>query len=342
METENKAKSRVFLEHIDSDVKATLRRGLHFIDWDRYIDSKSTVFIKPNFTFPRHIEGVTTSPELLRGLLQLLKGKAGRVIVGESDGANHAFTAEESLKGHGMYDMCKEEGAEAVSLSRLPSTIVESSVLGKNVKVNLPDLLLHDVDCFISVPVFKVHAMTNVTLSIKNSWGCVPDTMRCLLHQDLAHKLTLIAGRLRPRIVIIDGLYSLNRHGPMYGEPVRTDMLLVSDNTVAADALGAMIMGFSPRSIQHLAVAEKAGLGPLSPADIEVNTDWSKYRRQFKIERTLIDRASSLLFHSELIARIVMDSALTPLIYKVVGFLRSPDEKQVAGQLGNHRYPGPY
>jgi len=340
--TENKSKCRVFLERADSDVKASLQRGLQYIEWDRYIDNKSTVFIKPNFTFPRHIEGVTTSPELLRSLLQLLKGKAGRVIVGESDGANHAFTAEEALEGHGMYDICREEGAEAVSLSRLPSTMVESAVLGKRVKIQLPDLLLNDIDCFISVPVFKVHAMTSVTLSLKNSWGCVPDTMRCLQHQDLSHKLALIAGRLKPRIVIIDGLYSLDKHGPMYGEPIKTDLLLVSDNTVAADALGALIMGFSPASIKHLAVAERAGLGPLSPSNIEVNTDWSKYRRQFHVERTLIDRASSLLFHSGLLAKIVMDSALTPLIYKVVGLFRSSDEKRVAGQLGNRRYAGPY
>ena len=340
--TENKSKCRVFLERADSDVKASLQRGLQYIEWDRYIDNKSTVFIKPNFTFPRHIEGVTTSPELLRSLLQLLKGKAGRVIVGESDGANHAFTAEEALEGHGMYDICREEGAEAVSLSRLPSTMVESAVLGKRVKIQLPDLLLNDIDCFISVPVFKVHAMTSVTLSLKNSWGCVPDTMRCLQHQDLSHKLALIAGRLKPRIVIIDGLYSLDKHGPMYGEPIKTDLLLVSDNTVAADALGALIMGFSPAKIEHLAVAERAGLGPLSPSNIELNTDWSKYRRQFHVERTLIDRASSLLFHSGLLARIVMDSALTPLIYKIVGLFRSSDEKRVAGQLGSRRYPGPY
>ena len=335
-------KYRAYIADTGDDLKATLERGLQYVDWDRYINGNSTVFIKPNFTFPRHIEGVTTSPELLRSLLQLLKGKARRVILGESDGANHAFTAEEAFAGHRMYDLCKDTGAELVSLSRMPSTTIESTVAGKRVKVQLPDLLLQDTDCFISVPVFKVHAMTTVTLSLKNSWGCVPDTMRCLLHQDLAHKLALIAGLLKPRIVILDGLYSLDKHGPMYGEPVKTDLILISDNTVAADALGAMIMGFSPRSIKHLAVAEKAGLGPLALAGIEVNTDWSKYRRQFRIERTLIDRASGLLFHSNLVARIVMDSPLTPLIYKIAGFFRSPDEKKVAGQLGNRRDPGPY
>jgi len=335
-------KYRAYIADTGDDLKATLQRGLQFIEWDQYVDKKSTVFIKPNFTFPRHIEGVTTSPELLRSLLQLLKGKAGRVILGESDGANHAFTADEAFAGHHMYDICKETGAELVSLSRMPFTTVESNVAGKRVKVQLPDLLLQDTDCFISVPVFKVHAMTTVTLSLKNSWGCVPDTMRCLLHQYLAHKLALIAGLLKPRIVILDGLYSLDKHGPMYGEPVKTDLILISDNTVAADALGAMIMGFSPHKVKHIAVAAKAGLGSLALEDIGVNADWKRYRRQFHIHRTLIDRASGLLFHSDSLARLVMGSRLTPLIYKIAGLFRSSDEKHVAGQLGNRRNPGPY
>ena len=50
----------------------------------------------------------------------------------------------------------------------------------KKVKVQLPNLLLEEIDCFISVPVLKVHVMTGVTLSIKNLWECHPDTMRGL------------------------------------------------------------------------------------------------------------------------------------------------------------------
>jgi hypothetical protein len=82
--------------------------------------------------------------------------------VGESDGANHAFTAEESLAGHSLYDICKEEGAEAVSLSKLPSSVIESSVLGKKVKVQLPICCLTTWTLHINA-VFKVHAMTTVT-----------------------------------------------------------------------------------------------------------------------------------------------------------------------------------
>ena len=88
---------------------------------------------------------------------------------------------------------------------------------------------------------------------------------------------------------------------------------------------------------KHIAIAEKAGIGPLSSEDVKTNRDWEKYRRQFQIKKTFIDRISSLLFCSDAIARLVMHSPLTPVIYKVAGLLRSPDEKEVASQMGKKK-----
>ncbi len=94
-----KSKSRVFIGEAGSDIKSVLMKGLDFIHWDKYINSHSRVFVKPNFTFPQYSQGVTTSPGVLRVFLRLLKGRAGRVIVGESDGGNNSFKAEDSFEG---------------------------------------------------------------------------------------------------------------------------------------------------------------------------------------------------------------------------------------------------
>jgi uncharacterized protein (DUF362 family) len=99
------------------------------------------------------------------------------------------------------------------------------------------------VDCFISVPVLKVHVMTGVTLSMKNLRGCYPDTMRCLHNQNFNYKIGLITKLLDPKMVVIGGIYALDGHGPMYGEPVKTNLSLTANNPVVADALGANIMG---------------------------------------------------------------------------------------------------
>lgn len=342
MTVESISQYRAYVDEISGSLKNTLQRGLEFINCDKYIHKNSKVFVKPNFTFSYYKEGVTTNPEFLRSLLELLKSKADTVILGESDGGNHSFKADEAFKGHNMYEICEEIGVKLVNLSSLPFETIESKILGKTVKVQLPRMLLEEVDCFVSVPALKVHAMTTVSLSLKNLWGCVPDTMRCLYHQNLAHKLALIAKSVKPKIVVVDGIYALNKHGPMYGETVKTNLILVSNNPVVADALGARIMGFSPSRIRHIAVAERVGIGSLGLANVEISGEWEKYQRQFEITKSIVDRAATLLFCSEALAKLVMDSPLTPAFYKLVGPLRSSDEKEIADQMGKRNIPGWY
>lgn len=59
---DRKSKSRAFIGEAGNDFKDVLLKGLEFIQWDRYINQHSRVFVKPNFTFPQYKEGVTTSP----------------------------------------------------------------------------------------------------------------------------------------------------------------------------------------------------------------------------------------------------------------------------------------
>ena len=319
-----------------TDLKKDLYKSLEFVKWKDHIKKDSVVFLKPNFTFPHYKEGITTSPHLLKSLLEILKDRSDTIILGESDGGNHSFTADDAFIGHNMHEICKETGVELVNLSKLPSKMVEGEIQGKNVRVELPQLLLEDIDCFISVPVLKVHVMTNVTLSMKNLWGCYPDTMRGLHHKDLSRKLTLITKALNLNLVVMDGIYALDGHGPMYGEAKKRDLLLSSNNPVVIDSLGAAVMGIPIKKVQHILTAKKEGLGTINLENVKFNDDWKKFAMQFSVNKTLIDSLSTLLFESETIAKIVMDSPVTPLIYSVAKFLRNNNEKNVIQEIGRY------
>lgn len=316
-----------------TDLKEDVKKSLEFIKWKDKVKSDSTVFVKPNFTYPYYKEGVTTSPDLIKCFLEILKDRADTVILGESDGGNHSFTADDAFKGHNIPEICKETGVELVNLSKLPSRKVEDNIQGKNVEVYLPDLLLNDVDCFISMPVLKVHVMTSVTLSMKNLWGCYPDTMRGLHHKNLSRKLTLITKALNPQLVLMDATYALDGHGPMYGEPKKLDMILSSNNPVAIDSLGAAVMGIPIETAEHILIAEKEGLGITDLEKIKMNEDWRKFRMHFSSNKTFIDSLSVLLFKSETLAKLVMDSPVTPLIYGIAKHFRNSDEKKVVKEL---------
>lgn len=331
--------SKVFIDNVGSNPYETLQRGLDFIDWGKYINKGSRVFIKPNFTYPYYKEGVTTNPETIRNMLKLIRQKTDNIRLGESDGGYHIFKAEHAFEGHNMYQICKEFDVELINLSNLPSEMVSGEILGRKVEVLLPRLLLEDVDCFISISIFKMHAMTTLSLSLKNLWGCFPDPgMRVLWHKNLGYKFALIASLLKPKIVVIDGNTALDEHGPMFGKPVNLGVTLVSDNTLAADKIASQIMGFSPAKIDYIAVAERAGLDPSN--NIEINKDWKQYRRQFHLKKTIVDRINRLLtFNNPTMAKFIYNSAFTPMIYKVVNILRTRQEHAVVADTSK-KYKG--
>jgi uncharacterized protein (DUF362 family) len=323
---------RAFIKTV-SNLHDDIANSLEFIKLKDSIRNDSTVFIKPNFTYPFYKEGITTNPLVLKEILSILKDHAERVIVGESNGGNHSFSADQAFKGHGMPAICKETGAELVNLSTLPTRYIEDTVQGKKIKVQVPDLLVNEIDCFISVPVLKVHVMTTVTLSMKNLWGCYPDTMRCLHHKNLSRKLTLLTKVLNPKIALIDGTYALDGHGPMYGTPIKTNLILSANNPVVADSLGSAVMGIPLSRVEHILFAEKEGLGKTDLSKVTINVDWKQYKRKFEVNKTIIDNLSWILFNNETCAKWVMDSPMTPLIYKVGTKLRNKEEREVSIQL---------
>jgi uncharacterized protein (DUF362 family) len=323
-----------------SNLHDDIANSFEFIKWMDSIRNDSTVFIKPNFTYPFYKEGITTNPLVLKEILAIIKDRAGRVILGESDGGNHSFTADRAFKGHRMPEICKETGTELVNLSTLHSRYIEDTVQGKRIKVQVPDLLIDEIDCFISVPVLKVHVMTTVSLSMKNLWGCYPNTMRCLHHKYLSRKLPLLTKVLKPKIALIDGTYALNGHGPMYGEAVRAHLLIAANNPVVADTFGAAIMGIPVSKVEHIAIAANERLGTTNLDAVEFNCDWKQYRMQFQVNKTMMDTLSWILFNSEMCAKCVMDSPMTPIIYKIVPKLRNKDEQKVSDHLQFNRKNG--
>jgi hypothetical protein len=88
----------------------------------------------------------------------------------------------------------------------------------------------------------------------------------------------------------------------------RTNLLITSNNPVAADAMGSAIMAIPLGKAKHILVADGEGLGATQLDRVMLNDRWRTHAMQFMIRRTIIDRASVLLFNSELLARTVIDS----------------------------------
>lgn len=331
LDTDGSAHSeRVYISDISpKHLSQEIRNGLRFVKFDEIVDADSTVFIKPNLTDSVHKFGITTTPLMIQTVIEVLSPLVKRVLVGESDGGNYSFSADVSLRNHGIYDVAQHfSNVEVVNLSKLSRTRVDQRVCGKMVWVELPDLLLNDIDCLISVPVFKTHAMTVGTFSIKNLWGCYPDPMRLLHHKNLDNKLALINKLVKNRVQIIDGFWSLDGHGPMEGTPVATKKVLIANNPVAADATAAYLMNLDASKIGHIQVAEQFGLGTADLKSVQLNRPVQAERfANFKPYKVTLDQFNALTWRSELLGKIVYASPFTPFIYRFINVFRPRDKR---------------
>jgi uncharacterized protein (DUF362 family) len=251
------------------------------------IGTDTRVALKPNLTYPYHKTGVTTSPAFIRETVKALRERTSHISIVETDGGYGAWAVTESFQGHGLYDLATKFDVELVNLCDEPRELITFRSGLASHSLPLPTRLLHETDLFISMPVPKVHAMTRLTLSYKNQWGCIPDTMRLRRHYLFNHAIIAINQALRP-VVLGDGTYFLDRNGPLEGYPVRMDLVIAASTAGAFDRYVSELMGIPWRTVPHLRQAVACGDMPKSISDIECNvTPVDGRTHQFTLDRTV-------------------------------------------------------
>ena len=316
--------SRVFIDRQDeATLPRVMRSALDYIGWETIVPRDARVFIKPNFTYPHFKPGVTTSPVFLNALVEALLERTQRITIGESDGGSHAWTADQAFEGHGLPEMAARHGIQLLNLSRADRERTSAPVAGKQVPVELPVPLLHETDVFITVPVPKVHVMTYVSLGFKNQWGCLPDVKRLRYHHRFPETVLAVHKLLRPKMVVFDGTYFLDRTGPMDGETVKMDLLLASDDVGAGSLACCAVMQIDPRRSPQLALARAEGLMPETLQHVTLNQPLEQFRRRrFELRRTWLHWLTLRAFRSELATHLIYDSKLAKPAHDLLYLIR--------------------
>ncbi len=314
-----------YVDRVPADATCTtVVSALKWLHWEEIIPPGGTVFLKPNLTWREPVPGVTTTPAFIEAVVAALTHRTNNIIIGESDGGYHSFKAEEAFESHGLYRLAEAYGVQVVNLSDGPSECRTVDIDGRRVSVELPRLLLHDVEVFVTLPVPKVHVMTRVSLGFKNQWGCQPGTMRLRNHPDFAWKILAINSLLRPRLSVYDGTYFLDQTGPMIGKPVRMDLLIAADNLGVGDLACCHIMGINPRRVRHLRLAQQVGMMPRSLNEVDLSQPLEPFRtHRFQMHRSLINYIALAAFHSQIGTRLFYDSPVSNLLHRMLYSIRS-------------------
>lgn len=315
---------KVFIGQFDrsgGNISDVLQEGMEWIDAASVIKKNSHVFIKPNLTWKIPTPGVTTTPVMLRAVVEILAKMTSYISIVESDGGQNCFWAEDAFRSHGLYDLADQFNIRIINLSKEPSNIVTTQIDGKNIQVQLPSVLLEEMDFFITMPVPKIHAMTRVSMAFKNQWGCLGNSMRVANHPHFNKLIVAINKLLRPRLVICDGTYFLDKTGPMFGEAVRKNLILVGDDIGAISLACCEIMGIDHVNVRHFQVARKERMFP-KLQNVQFNCHSRQFlTKQFHLKRAPINYIQLAAFHNIILNKVFYDSFLADAMHKMLWFI---------------------
>jgi uncharacterized protein (DUF362 family) len=229
----------VYFERVD-DLEKNVDELLRKLSWKKIIRKDDRVLIKPNFCTHQLKNGVTTNPDLLRALVDIISKRASDVSIGETHSAGKTFNKLRENLGpdFNLIDLsadetCLHKGQHGNY--RLPKTALESKI--------------------VNVPVLKTHTLTKVTLGMKNLFGFIQDKSKTKYHRRINEVVAELTRTLNPEINILDGIYSMDHKGPTEGRVRETGFLLASRSVTALDAATCRLIGLDPSSVEHIKLA---------------------------------------------------------------------------------------
>ncbi len=262
------------------------------------------VLVKPNILCGEPPEkAVTTHPALVKAVVEKLKHEGAVVTVGDNPGvlgygksAKAAQTARiTEAAGDCFIHLGRTPVRQALSCRDISHVMIARDVLQADLVVNLPKL--------------KTHGLTFYSGAIKNTFGYVVGGDKIRMHSQaptprrFAEALVNIYMIRPPDLNIIDAVEAMEGNGPHHGRVKKVGKVLAGDNAVCLDAAAVHLMGRSPKSIPHLAIAADKGLGTIDLSGISIEGDLTPLS-DFKMPVTFVPGAVG----------VVLNRFLSPLV----------------------------
>lgn len=232
------------------------------------------VFIKPNiveFNFHRPIH---TNPMVVEALIRFcIEEGAREIVVGE--GSGHRRNMGCLLRECGLEEILIKHKIRFVDINYDEPIKVTNLGSSSGMGYIYFSKEAYQSDVLISVPKLKTHHWTSVTLSLKNMFGIASSQAygwpKNELHfQGIVNSIVDINCTRKPDLSLVDGIMGMQGDGPLYGEPVNANFLLMGDDSVAVDSTCSRWMGFDPGKIDHIKVAHQSGLGNIDSDKIKI------------------------------------------------------------------------
>lgn len=266
-----------------------VKRALEYIREDiaKDVFGKNSLIIKPNLV-SSYVQLAVTHVDTVKAIIDFIRQYyGGKILVAEG-------SASDTLTAYKNFDYTKLAREREIELFDLNQDnyreIMAYNDRYDEIPVRIAEKVLES-DYRISAAVLKTHDTVIATLSIKNVVvGSIIRYDKHRIHQGYkAINLNIykIAKYVWPNLAIIDGYTAMEGNGPVSGTPVDMGTVIASTDPLAADTVGAYIMGFDPDDIGYLHYIKMAGMGEGDIDKIEiVGERLEDVRRKFRPHST--------------------------------------------------------
>ena len=235
----------------------SLEKALDMLPIDKIITSNDTVVITPNWVNDKKpSSGAVVGPKTLRSLIRYVKSKnPSKIYIATGSGG---METPDVMKSTGYDKIIEEENVEFVDLNYGPYVDLE---LNHHIIKSTPiNKIIEEADVIISFTQLKQHEEATITASIKNiAMGCPPSEIHGQpkkstgIHEDLHGFIREFAKKVPIDLAIVSCDRAMIGTGPSNGKSVNTPGLIIaSTDPVAADAVGARLLGFLPQAVAYL------------------------------------------------------------------------------------------
>ena len=259
-----------------ADRAKTLRLALNALGGiEKFIKKEDRVLLKVNAAFASPpLLSATTHPQIVSEITKLCY-RAGASMVSVTDNPINDPASCFGLTG--IAEAAETSGARVI----LPKEHYFKSVTVPDAKLiqDWPVLYepLKEMNRVIGISPVKDHHRSGASMAMKNWYGLLGGR-RNIFHQDIHNIIKELVMMVTPTLVILDGTTSMMTNGPTGGslsDLKQTNTMIVSTDQVAAEAVGAGLLGKSISHLPYIAKAEAKGVGTadyqsLNPIELSI------------------------------------------------------------------------
>jgi uncharacterized protein (DUF362 family) len=294
------------------------------------IKTESNVILKPNLITdnPDYIKrGANTSTDVIIALLKILEKKKAKVYIGESE-VGTPISGRKLAKAWeymNLYEIADKYNAELLNFSNDRKINVKvNGLFFKKLEISKT---AYESDLIINIPKIKTHKYATLTCSMKNMFGAIPEPRRVIYHRKLHKAIADINKVFNNKIIsVVDGTIGMEGDGPLYGTPVRLNLILASDDQVALDTVVCKIIGLDYEKIRYIKYGRRLGLGSWDNINV-VGENISTVKRDFKKVRFNLYR----VFENAVMKSPLVYVVVTPAFQKYVTRNLRPITRRLRG-----------